>query len=685
MSSPQSSVPENQTETERIAMLQAQNEVLEEQLHQALLELHQSNERLQQQEQQLEAVLEGKERWITNCLAAADMAAWELDILTGENKWSEKVEELYGFTPGTYDSTLESFFDRVHPDDRETIKRKDEEAFQTGNFEVEFRIVHPNGTIRWIAAKAKVFYDKLGKPVRMSGVDRDITEQKQTEANLQRVHQQLAFHVENSPLAVVEWNGDLQVQHWSARAEEIFGWQASEVLHRHFCEWKFDYEQDLQQVEAAVTALVSGSQSRNVCCNRNYTKSGEVVHCEWYNSALLDEDGKLISILSLVLDVTEQKQLEKARQRSLSLLETTLESTADGILVFDPVGKITHVNSQFIEQWGVPKAIIAAQDGKALVQFQQKQLKNPDALTLGAEAGHFDKSDKEGYQLLEFKDGRVLECCSKPQLLNGEVVGRVISYRDITVYKQAEATLRQQAQRERALNELKDDFLSTVSHELRTPITNIKMATQMLDLVLSRLHLEDERIAQYLKILQEQCTQEMNLLNTLLDLQSLEARTQALQLTAIDLQDWVPDVAKSFETRAQSQKQSLSVNIPADLPNLMSDESSLKRILAELLNNACKYTPPGEKIVVIAEIYDKALQLKVCNSGVEISEVDLPRIFDKFYRVTGADRWKHGGTGLGLTLVQRLVDFLGGTIRVESAANLTSFIIRLPITSNNAD
>jgi PAS domain S-box-containing protein len=222
MSSPQSSVPENQTETERIAMLQAQNEVLEEQLHQALLELHQSNERLQQQEQQLEAVLEGKERWITNCLAAADMAAWELDILTGENKWSEKVEELYGFTPGTYDSTLESFFDRVHPDDRETIKRKDEEAFQTGNFEVEFRIVHPNGTIRWIAAKAKVFYDKLGKPVRMSGVDRDITEQKQTEANLQRVHQQLAFHVENSPLAVVEWNGDLQVQHWSARAEEIF-------------------------------------------------------------------------------------------------------------------------------------------------------------------------------------------------------------------------------------------------------------------------------------------------------------------------------------------------------------------------------------------------------------------------------------------------------------------------------
>lgn len=86
MSSPQSSVPEGQSETEQIAMLQAQNEALEKQLHQAKLELQQSNERLQEQEQDLEAALEGKERWITNCLAAADMAAWELDISTGENK-----------------------------------------------------------------------------------------------------------------------------------------------------------------------------------------------------------------------------------------------------------------------------------------------------------------------------------------------------------------------------------------------------------------------------------------------------------------------------------------------------------------------------------------------------------------------------------------------------------------------
>jgi PAS domain-containing protein len=112
---------------------------------------------------------------------SAEMFVWELNLVTGENKWSAETEALYGFAPGTYDSTLETFFNRVHPDDRETIRRKDEEAFQTGNFEAEFRIILPDETIRWIAAEAKVSYDELGNPIRMSGVDRDITEQKQSQ------------------------------------------------------------------------------------------------------------------------------------------------------------------------------------------------------------------------------------------------------------------------------------------------------------------------------------------------------------------------------------------------------------------------------------------------------------------------------------------------------------------------
>ena len=103
------------------------------------------------------------------------------------------------------------------------------------------------------------------------------------------------------------------------------------------------------------------------------------------------------------------------------------------------------------------------------------------------------------------------------------------------------------------------------------------------------------------------------------------------------------------------------------------------RILAELLNNACKYTPPGEHITLTARAKKEKIQLQVCNSGVEIPQKELPRVFDKFYRIPSHDPWKQGGTGLGLSLVQKLSEQLGGGIWVESGGGKTCFTVELPL------
>ncbi|MGF1497241.1 MAG: GAF domain-containing protein [Elainellaceae cyanobacterium] len=230
------------------------------------------------------------------------------------------------------------------------------------------------------------------------------------------------------------------------------------------------------------------------------------------------------------------------------------------------------------------------------------------------------------------------------------------------------------------LHQLKDDFLSTVSHELRSPLANIKMAIQMLDLSLSRQEVRDERIPRYLQILDEGCSQELTLINDLLDLQRLEAGVQPILYENIDLGDWLSSTVESFQTRAQEQHQQLSLQLPPDLPPIVTDETGLRRILTELLHNACKYTPPHERITVTAqETRDAALRIQICNSGVELPPEELPHIFEKFYRITSVDRWKHGGTGLGLALVKHLVEHLGGAIAVESANALTCFTIQLPL------
>ena len=243
-----------------------------------------------------------------------------------------------------------------------------------------------------------------------------------------------------------------------------------------------------------------------------------------------------------------------------------------------------------------------------------------------------------------------------------------------------------QAQREQVLelkklNQLKDDFLSTVSHELRTPMTKIKMAIHMLDLALSR----DSKIGQrdqtqrYLQILQDECTQEISLINDLLDLQKLEAGSQPLVPQTIHLQTWLLQIIEPYRQRVRHAEQILQLDIPSTLPPLFSEPYNLKRILVELLNNACKYTPAGERIVVLARATPSTIQLQVINSGTEIPERELPRVFDKFYRLQRADPWKQGGTGMGLALVQKLVELLGGGIRAESHESLVTFTVELPL------
>ncbi|MEM7062361.1 MAG: ATP-binding protein [Cyanobacteria bacterium P01_B01_bin.77] len=262
-----------------------------------------------------------------------------------------------------------------------------------------------------------------------------------------------------------------------------------------------------------------------------------------------------------------------------------------------------------------------------------------------------------------------------------------IAIRQARLYQESQSQVRELEQ----VNNLKDDFLSTVSHELRTPVTSMRVALQLLGVTLTQeLGLDEEltkpnveqgRIARYYRILKEECEREISLINDLLDLQRLDVGSHDLVLQTIPLDEWLPALVNSFQERATSRQQQLALTIAQDLPVLQSDLSSLDRIWAELLNNACKYTPPGGAITlsVVLSHTENALKFDLVNTGVEIPEDELPRIFDKFYRVPSSDPWRQGGTGLGLALVQRLVQHINGDIKVSSGNAQTCFTIELPL------
>ena len=263
---------------------------------------------------------------------------------------------------------------------------------------------------------------------------------------------------------------------------------------------------------------------------------------------------------------------------------------------------------------------------------------------------------------------------------------------EIAVRESKEAA-KAQVEEMKSLNRLKDEFLSTVSHELRTPLTNMKMAIQMLDIGLKKEQQsfaqtldsasnfdKKSKVSRYFEILNNECDREISLINNFLDLQRLDISAKSLILEKIEVNPWLERVVELFNARNCNRcKQNLNLAIESNLPAIVCDPFSLERILVELLTNACKFSPVNQEIIVNAKLKSGNIQFQVINTGVEIASAELPRIFDKFYRIPSNDPWKQGGTGLGLALVQKLTKHLGGVIEVKSGSDCTCFSVELPL------
>ncbi len=248
------------------------------------------------------------------------------------------------------------------------------------------------------------------------------------------------------------------------------------------------------------------------------------------------------------------------------------------------------------------------------------------------------------------------------------------------------AKMRQHIQQLQKLNQLKDDFMNSMSHELKTPLTSMKLAIKML----RQAQIPPEMREKYLDILEQEWNREYSLIKDLLTLQQLESGELDYSPQEFDLKQTIEVVTQSFAAKLRSQGEiTLTTMLSASELNIHTDEESLKHILNELLSNAGKYCDPQTNIEVSVSsqrtIEQENIIISVANVGEGITPDELPFIFDKFRRGKGVTDRAVPGTGLGLTLVQYLVEHLNGTIEVtseplddDSAAFLTTFMLKLP-------
>ena len=507
--------------------------------------------------------------------------------------------------------------------------------------------------------------------------------------------------VDNSPLAVIEWDSGHHIANWTGSAAHMFGWTAPEVLGKRIDEWRFVHEEDWGAVREAMHAMERGRSF--VSRNRNYRKDGSLIDCEWHNSVLIDQSGAFRRGLSLVLDTTERRHFEEALRISEERHRLIVDQAPIGIFRSTPQGRFLGVNAKLARMFGfdTPEEMVAEIQDIASEIFVSPEKRLPivarAAETTEFSSGEIEYRRRDGSTFLSNLYLRAVRHAS------GDIVYLEGFVEDITERRRAEEILRESHDalerrvRERTaelsvanerlqeLDRLKSQFLASMSHELRTPLNSIIGFTSLLRQGLPG-PVNAEQIKQ-LDIVSASAKHLLTLINDLLDVSRIEAGRAELERAPFDFADVLKEVALSLQPMAERKGLAVTHDLSASSIPMVGDRKRTLQVLLNLVNNAIKFTERGY-VRIQAAAQGETLRVTVEDTGIGIKAEHLPMLFEAFRQVDGSARRIYEGTGLGLYLCRKLLGLMGGEIAVDSvygAGSRFSYIMPLELAAESAD
>ena len=626
---------------------------------------------------------------------AANIGVWDWDIPRNELLWDDSMYQLYGIQKADFGGAYDAWISAVHPEDKAYTDTEIQAALRgEREYAPEFRIVLPDGTIRYIQADSKTFKDQEGKPVRMIGTNIDITERKETEEALRASEQKFHAIFDQTLQFIGLLSVDGIVLEANHASLQFAGIEADAVLGKSFWDtpwWNHSAEMQ-QKLRAAVNEAASGKLVR---FEANHRAADGSLHCiDFSLKPITDSSGRVIQLIPEGRDITARKQAEQALRTS--------ETRYRNAQTMGHVGNWEY-NLQTTYFWGSDEAKRIYGFNPETDTFSTEEVEN---CILERERVHqalIDLIEKGNEYKLEFeiqpKDGSEPRIIASTAELERDEQGNPLKVlgviQDITERKQSEEKLRhykdhlEETVQERteelrlardaaeAANKAKSVFLANMSHELRTPLNAILGFSQMMrqDRALDPTQREN------LDIINRSGEHLLQLINDVLEIAKIEAGKQQLTIRGFDLHGLVRDVTDMMRLRAEQKGLRLQLDQSAELPRYVrGDEARLRQILVNLVGNAVKFTEEGGVTVRlgIAEGASPRLRVEVEDTGPGISEENRQKLFKPFVQL--AEGAAHSGTGLGLAIVSQFVQIMGGTIGMEDAPSGGSlFRVELPL------
>lgn len=622
-----------------------------------------------------ENALFNSEARLAESQSIAHTGSWDYDTERRFLWWSAEVYRIFGLDPERTSIDYESFINAVFQKDREKLKK----AVKAGRpYRLDYRIVRPDGNMRYVHEEVRLEKNETGKVTRMWGTVQDITEHKKANKELEDAHHLLETIFDNTQVMTAYMDADFNF----IRVNRAYA--AADGKKPDFFRGKNHFDLYPNKNNEAIFRKVvkTGKAHHELARAFEYDKNPErgVTFWDWSLVPIKDDRGKVSELILTLLDVTERMRAEIGLRQSESKFKALFELAPFGAALMSTDGRLLAANNTLARITGYSK--------KELEKMSFMEITHPDDIDDDWLLFKEIIEGKRDYYTLEKrymrKDGRLIWGNLAISIIRDEdnnVKAIIKMVEDITERKMAEVMLQEAKELADAANRAKGDFLANMSHEIRTPLQCIIGMTE----ILKETDLSEEQ-TECVDILTNAGDNLINLINDILDFSRIEAGRLSFQYKPFNLEDLVRKTMTILNAPAKKSQNTLVYEIEPSLPRFVkSDPGRLQQVLINIAGNAVKFTSKG-KVKISVKPYrnnrsgTECLLFAVSDQGPGINREKLQNIFEAFSQADTSSTRSYGGAGLGLAISKGIIDAMKGRIWADSETGKGStFYFTLPL------